>query len=585
MARLSRILRVFVSVSTFGLAFLMCTVSANAQTAPNLNQADIHYQVRPILKGGNATAVRVTLRFTGRREGQTIVYLPNEWAGQTELWRHISSPTVSGGTWTSSTPYQWRITHRPRARITIRYDITSAFEGDPDVANTLRKPFRPIIRPTWFSLVGSTTLARLNVEADTPIRFSWTGLPPRWKAASDLEHSGLTSEGLLASTLIGGKDLTLVPVGDGGTRLAIQGPFANFNANQLATDFAKISQVHRAFWGDGDSRFFTSLAPVKTEGSEKLLLGTGLGADAFAAWVSQNSSRDDALWLLAHEHFHAWLPGQVGGLESGRSEIESYWFSEGFTNFYTVRTLVRAGLWTPQRWVDHWNDEIAAYQTSSARLMPAAATVDKFWSDADVGKLPYQRGALIALVIDQRVRRATNNRKNLDDVMLAMRAKALSGGKFAPTLLIEAVKEISGLDVSSLIQDVARNGQAIDVPDEAWGGCIRVDQITKAAFDVGFDWERTQMSSNVVTGTHNDGAASRAGLRDGMKIKRRVIGKLGDPDTLLGYEVEGAEGKVAILSWYPRGANILTHRLALGPNLGLEASQPEKAQCLSVLGG
>jgi predicted metalloprotease with PDZ domain len=555
------------------------------QTPSVLNQVDIRYQVAPIIQRGELKSLRITLSFKGQSNGQTIVYLPNDYAGQTQLWRQIGTPNVRGGRLTTPQPNRWAISHKPNARIVITYDLKTAFDAEPDLTATMSKPFRPIIRPDWFSLVGSTSFVRLSVNDQTPIGFRWRNVPKGWQVASDLEHEGLDAGGLMASSLIGGRDLKLLRLGRGGTRIAMRGSFSGFTADQREADFTKLNAAQRALWGDNDRVFFISLAPVKDNSGASFQLGTGLGDDAFATWVLESTTRSELIWLFAHEHLHAWVPGQIGGLDNSISPISSYWLSEGFTNYYTARTLVRARLWTPEDWIKHWNEVMGAYQTSPARLMSARETVDKFWSDRTIGELPYQRGALLALTIDQRIKQATNQSKSLDDVMRLMRSKARAGRKFAPDLLIESVKEIAGLDVTSLINDIAINGQALGFPNEGWGECINLQESVRPVFDVGFDRDRTGFAGNIVAGVRQNGPAYQAGLRDGMKILRRTTGKLGDPTIAVTYEIEGPNNKIETLSWLPRGPSINIQTLALGMNLSPEAVSDRRASCLAMLGG
>ena len=169
--------------------------------------------------------------------------------------------------------------------------------------------------------------------------------------------------------------------------------------------------------------------------------------------------------------------------------------------------------------------------------------------------------------------------------MLLMRVKARDGGKYAPQLLIESVKEIANIDVSSLITDVAINGQAIGLPTQAWGQCLSVAEAMRPIFDVGFDWTKTRIADGIVTGVALNGPAYRAGLRDGMRIKGRTAGTLGDPAIAVTYEVETESGKVEALTWMPAGAARNMQTLISGPDLLPSASQSARTGCSKLFGG
>jgi predicted metalloprotease with PDZ domain len=559
--------------------------NAYAQARTHLSEADIRYQVEPIFERGDLKSLRIHMSFYGQRSGKTTVYLPDVYAGQSELWRQIGAPRVTGGVLASPSPARWEITHRPSARIRVTYELTSAYDTEPDMLSTMAKPFRPIVRPQWFSLIGSTTFARLNVDDKTPIRFAWRNFPKEWRVASDLEHDNVDADDLMNSTLMGGRALRVMTVGTSRSRIAIYGQLNSISDEQLQSDFAKLSAAQKAIFGDDDRPFFFSLATLPNSDGSSYQLGTGLGDDAFAAWVLSTTSRLDMYWILSHEHLHAWLPRQVGDIDMTLNPIASYWFSEGFTNFYTARALVRSGLWTPEDWINHWNEVNTEYQSSPARFLKASETVDRFWTDSIVRELPYQRGALIALTIDQRIKDATNHTKSLDDVLILMRTKARLGKKYAPELLIESVKEIAGFDVSGLINDVAINGQAIDFPTQGWRACINVQETARPIFDVGFDRERTATANNVFTGVREDGPAYRAGIRNGMKIIKRTAGKLGNTTLPIAYEVEISPGNVKTFTWLAAGPTRTIQSLGPGPDLSLTAPTAERNACVKLLGG
>ena len=73
-----------------------------------------------------------------------------------------------------------------------------------------------------------------------------------------------------------------------------------------------------------------------------------------------------------------------------------YWFSEGATEFYTMRLLTRAGLQSPERSRDVLNNKLQRYAANSKRGVGADAAGALFWTDADGEQIPYLRGYLAA---------------------------------------------------------------------------------------------------------------------------------------------------------------------------------------------
>ena len=123
----------------------------------------------------------------------------------------------------------------------------------------------------------------------------------------------------------------------------------------------------------------------------------------------------ELLYLLAHEHFHCWK-----GPGAEQPEELVYWFSEGFTDFYARRLLLRAGLWTLDDTVRDLNQKLAGLWANPVRNRPNQDIAGEFWRSPAVGALPHQRGTLVALVLDHELRRRSDGRRNLDDFMRAL---------------------------------------------------------------------------------------------------------------------------------------------------------------------
>lgn len=77
-------------------------------------------------------------------------------------------------------------------------------------------------------------------------------------------------------------------------------------------------------------------------------------------------------------------------------EQSLYWFSEGFTEFYTYQLLYRGGLITQEEFVGRYNELIREYYMLPVRNEPNDRIIKDFWNDRGVGRLPYLRGLMFA---------------------------------------------------------------------------------------------------------------------------------------------------------------------------------------------
>ena len=111
--------------------------------------------------------------------------------------------------------------------------------------------------------------------------------------------------------------------------------------------------------------------------------------------------------LVGHEVFHIW-----NGVAINFSEQE-YWFSEGFTEYYSRITSARLGFTSENDFLRDLERACELYLSKSGELSIREAGRNK---SANMD-LVYQGGNLIAATLDVQIRKLTQNQKSLDDVM------------------------------------------------------------------------------------------------------------------------------------------------------------------------
>lgn len=152
------------------------------------------------------------------------------------------------------------------------------------------------------------------------------------------------------------------------------------------------------------------------------LLGASAGDDGV----------DQLLSISAHELFHAWnvkriVPAAFSPYDYwNESPTSLLWVLEGLTSYYGDLSLVRSGVWTVQRYLDHLAKEIETLEQLPARehLSLAQASFDGWLSDpSQMHDHPnayfsfYNKGELVSALLDLTIRRRTDGAASLDDVM------------------------------------------------------------------------------------------------------------------------------------------------------------------------
>ena len=562
------------------LAFsAICAGALSAQPADS-----VRYSIAPLMEGGALTGLLVEMRFAGDADGETRLDLPGEWAGADSLWRHLGDVRVEGAASVHEAgPDARRILHPAGAPLVVRYRVASAYTEEPAFAY---EKARPIILPGWFFFHGEGVFATPDGRDRAPASFAWRGVPAGWTVASDLDHvqggQPATVQDISESVAMGAPDLTVVrrEVGGAPFRIAYRGAW-QFQPDSLVDAVQAIVDAENRFWGDPGRPFLVPLAPLGGTGGGYSYHGTGR-SDAFSIAATSNFGVQQAMHLLAHEYMHTWNSAALGSLPE-TDQAQGYWFSEGWTDFYASRILLRAGLWTPEDYAAELNRVLMRYATSSARTAPNAEVAHRHWRDGDFRQVPYDRGHLLALLLDRRIRRATAGRADMDDVMQAQRAAARENERRgtpmdAPRLFAATTRQRFGVDVSAEVARHVDAGEAILLPADLYGGCGAIETITRPAFHRGFDLAATEAAGGVLAGVDSTSPAYAAGLRDGMRIIRREGGTPGDPTVEYVYRVD-AGGTERVIRYLPAGKGTITfQRLVLAPNAS-------SAPCIASMSG
>lgn len=536
---------------------------------------------------GAPPTAAVEIRFRGDADGETRLELPDSWASGRDLHRYVYDLRISGGEVREDGPAVRVLTHRPNAKLTVRYRLRSAYEADP--AGRDGNPYRgPLIRPQWTALLGEVAFATPDGREHLPATFRWGSLPKSWRVASDLEHGRMgrpmTVRDVVNSITFAGSDLTVAerPI-DGGVLRYVTVPTPDYPADAFADRIARVISAERAFWNDVQGPYLVGFVPLAQSPGNRSSGGTGRG-DAFVLYATPGLS-DVLRWTIAHEHTHTWIAGRTGSQPSGPEQMATAWFHEGFTDFYMVRTLLRAGEVTPAEAIGRLNESLAGYDANPLRKADARRIVADYWKDRNVQRLPYQRGALLALKWDEAIRRKTGGKADLDDVMLRMRDHYQQfphgQGPDVVTGLVSAAWVAADVDLRPDIAKYADGGAVVDLPEHLFDGCLDARVTVSPSYDSGFD-HMASFETKIVKGVRRGGPAWNSGLRDGMRMTAIAL-KAGDLSREIVLTLRPAKGGPArTIRYWPYGdTDVETRRLQLAPGLSGEAL----AACGRRIGG
>jgi predicted metalloprotease with PDZ domain len=245
--------------------------------------------------------------------------------------------------------------------------------------------------------------------------------------------------------------------------------------------------AHRRFVGDVEKivRYQNSVFGAPPLDQFTFLVNIGYsGGDAmehlFSTQVINGQRWADSLAVLpgltsaAHEYFHVWnikrvRPAALGPFDYTREQYQpSLWVAEGWTQYYGLASLGRAGIVGTAAYYGTMGGLIQANLTAPGRKEVSARMASfhaPYWDGAPQAQATngsqsfftyYTKGAGLALYLDLYIRAKTGNRRALDDVFNALKRRTwnaptrsyyLQGRGYTERDVEIAASEVAGEDM------------------------------------------------------------------------------------------------------------------------------------------
>lgn len=245
---------------------------------------------------------------------------------------------------------------------------------------------------------------------------------------------------------------------------------------RAARDVEAIVRAQAALWGGLPFARFVVLNLI-TEGGGGLehAGSTVLMTSRWKAGTAKGWR--DWLGLVSHELFHAWNGKRLRPAELGPFDYEaevptrSLWFVEGVTSYYDDLVLRRAGLSDDRQYLARLGETAERIETAPGRELQSLADASydawiKFYrrdeNSANHTISYYGKGALVAWLLDARLRRATGGAKSLDDLLRLAWQRFPEGGGYSPEDLVALAAELGGDDVGAWLRQAVEGTGGLD---------------------------------------------------------------------------------------------------------------------------
>jgi predicted metalloprotease with PDZ domain len=205
-----------------------------------------------------------------------------------------------------------------------------------------------------------------------------------------------------------------------------------FDRTTFMNDLQKIVSTASGIIGDIPYEHYSFLAIGPGGGGIEHLNSTSISFSG-QGLSTNRAARNRMYHFLAHEYFHHYNVKRIRPIELGPfdynkgSRTNSLWVSEGLNVYYENLILKRAGLKTDEEALATVQQQVASYEAKPGRLFQTlAASSYETWSDGPFGRTGdevnktisyYDKGPVVGVMLDFRIRHTTGNKRSLDDVM------------------------------------------------------------------------------------------------------------------------------------------------------------------------
>lgn len=445
--------------------------------------------------GGDAPADVAPLRYTVRfpephtHYAEVTVEIPAEGRTDVELmmavWtpgsymlreysRHVEGLSAASAVNDSPLPVtkvsknRWRVAAGGAKLVRVRYRVygremsvrTNWIEQDYALLNGA---------PTFLTLAdGRRRRHEVRVEPGRGWNTVATGLARREERGAVLLTAADFDELIDSPIFLGRPDVRVFEVEGKRHELVTYGAFKLWDLERAARELRSIVEAQRRFWGSlpYERYVFMNLLTESYGGLEH----RNSSVLMISRWAMRG--RDDYLGWLAlasHEFFHTWNVKRLRPVELGPFDYEreaftrSLWVAEGITSYYDDLFVHRAGASSRDEYLKALSKNIERLQTTHGRKLSALdessydAWIKLYRADENTGNTSisyYIKGAVVAFLLDVKIRKATGGARSLDDLMRAAAARYAGACGYTEAQFRALASEVAGVDLGPWLDEV-----------------------------------------------------------------------------------------------------------------------------------
>jgi predicted metalloprotease with PDZ domain len=247
----------------------------------------------------------------------------------------------------------------------------------------------------------------------------------------------------------------------------------------------------------------------------------------------------------------------------GEQDTRALWFSEGVTSTVSDMLLARSGLIEEREYLRRISEEITELQRRPARQWQSAeeSSLDAWFEGIAFYRSPdrsisyYNKGEILGVLLDLRIRQLTNGAKSLRDLFQRMNQHYAKEHRFFPDSagVQQAAEAVTGQSFSDLFRDYVAGVKEIPYDDFFQFAGLHVVMNTTQYATAGFTTKANLGGQAEVVQIDPDSEAQRLGILAGDRVIA-LNGKAADasldeelsrlkPGTTVRLELQNRRGK------------------------------------------
>jgi predicted metalloprotease with PDZ domain len=392
-----------------------------------------------------------------------------------EFARNVENVTAAGRNVTKSSKNRWRIETGDAAEIHLTYRV---YCREMSVrTNWVEDSFALLNGAPTFMTIADAPPMSYEVQLELP-----AGWPTSVSGMAEIgphQYFAPDYDTLVDSPIVAGNPSIYRFEVDGIPHFLVNvGEEGVWDGPRSAADAESIVRQYRGMWGSlpYQKYVFLNLMTEARGGLEhrnSMCLMTSRWATgtrrAYLDWLS----------LVSHEFLHVWNVKRLRPVELGPFDYErenytrSLWIAEGFTNYYDDLMVHRAGLSTRDEYPGDsgLSGLIQALQTTPGRLVSSVeqasfdAWIKLYRPDENTANTTisyYTKGAVVAWLLDARIRRATGGAKSLDDLMRLAFERYSGDRGFTADEFKSAAEEVAGTRLIDFFRRTVESTEELD---------------------------------------------------------------------------------------------------------------------------